>query len=190
MKRTFKYYLKIKEAQQSLSSKIKGSQNWKDTKLNLAKKWEKLVNQFKHYSYQEVNKIIKEYDGISVENLNVRGMLEKKLGDNKGILRRSLLGVKFGMLLKVMTDKVEDTGRSLVPVNPKNTSQTCSNCQELAKVKLTLGDRIFRCWNCELELDRDINSARNILNLGFDRNPLHQKWKIFIKIVVYELRIH
>jgi putative transposase len=72
-------------------------------------------------------------------------MLEKKLGDNKGILRRSLLGVKFGMLLKVMTDKVEDTGRSLVPVNPKNTSQTCSNCQELAKVKLTLGDRIFRC---------------------------------------------
>src|SRR5436190_2217198 len=98
-------------------------------------------------------------------------MLEKKLGDGKRSLRRSLLGVKFGILSKVISDKVEETGRRLVLVNPKNTTQMCSSCSELANPKLTLRDRIFECDYCELKLDRDVNSAKNILNLGFDRNP-------------------
>lgn len=171
----------LKKTQQRLSSKVKGSQNWKNTKLQLAKKWEKVVNQFKHYSYQVVNKIVKKYDKIAVEDLNVKGMLIKKLGDNKRSLRRSLASVKFGVLLKVISDKASIAGRRLVRVNPYNTSQTCSDCGELAKEKLKLNQRTFECWNCEFKLDRDINSARNILNLGFYGNSPLQSGKYLMK---------
>ena len=172
----------LKKAQQSLSGKIDKSQNWLDDKLQLARKWEHLINQFKRYIYQEVNKIVENNDVIKAEDLNVRNMLIKKLGGGKKGLRRNLASVKLGILLKIFADKVEDTGRQLIWVNPKNTSQTRSNCYELVESKLTLRDRMFECCNCSLKLDRDINSARNVLNLGFntqgfDRNPPLQSGK-------------
>ncbi|KLL05034.1 MAG: transposase IS200/IS605 [Mycoplasmataceae bacterium RV_VA103A] len=180
-----KFYQKseqiIKEANQSLSSKVKGSQNWLDAKLQLAKKWEKVINQFKHYSYQEVNKLVGEYDDIAVEDLNVKGMLEKKLGDNKRSLRKSLASVKFGTLLKVISEKTSIVAQRLVRVNPRNTMQICSNCDKLSKEKIGLSQKIFTCWHCELKLDRDINSAKNILNLGFCENSPLENGKYLIK---------
>ncbi|CAG8689059.1 6974_t:CDS:2, partial [Cetraspora pellucida] len=112
------------------------------------KKSEKLVKEAQKKlskKVKEANKIVKAYDSIAVENLNVKSMLEKKLGDNKKSLRRSLASVKFGILLKVISDKVEETGRRLVLVDPKNTTQTCSSCGELANPKLTLRDKMFEC---------------------------------------------
>ncbi|CAG8756834.1 7799_t:CDS:2, partial [Racocetra fulgida] len=150
--------------------KIKNPRFYKESKQIIK---EAIINQFKHYSYQEVNKLVGEYDDIAVEDLNVKGMLEKKLGDNKKSLRRSLASVKFGTLLKVISEKTSIVARRLVRVNPKNTTQICSNCDKLSKEKIGLSQRIFKCWHCELELDRDINSAKNILNLGFYENSLH-----------------
>ena len=45
----------------------------------------------------------------------------------------------------ILGDRVEDTGRQLVKVSPYNTTQRCSGCGELAKKKLELGQRTFKC---------------------------------------------
>jgi putative transposase len=79
-----------------------------------------------------------------------------------------------------MTEKTEIVARSFVRVNPHNTSQICSDCNNLAEERLKLSDRIFGCKYCELKLDRDINSARNILRraeFGFDKSPPLQSGK-------------
>lgn len=68
--------------------------------------------------------------------------------------------------MKVIAEEASIATLQLVLVNPKNTTQTCSRCGELRKDKLTLRDRIFECKYCRLKLDRDVNSARNILNLS------------------------
>jgi transposase len=44
------------------------------------------------------------------------------------------------------------------------TTQTCCKCG--FKQKLSLSQRTFRCPKCGLEIDRDLNSAWNILKLG------------------------
>ena len=44
------------------------------------------------------------------------------------------------------------------------TSQTCSFCGY--KQKIPLSERTFRCKNCGREIDRDVNSARNILQVA------------------------
>jgi len=58
---------------------------------------------------------------------------------------------------------VEETGKRVVEVDPKNTSQICSNCGELREPKLKLSQRKFSCFKCDYKENRDINAARNIL---------------------------
>lgn len=56
-----------------------------------------------------------------------------------------------------------ETGKQIVEVDPRNTSQICSNCDELRKQKLKLSQRKFNCSKCDYKDNRDINAARNIL---------------------------
>jgi putative transposase len=58
---------------------------------------------------------------------------------------------------------VEETGKQIVEVDPRNTSQICSDCGEKRKVKLKLSQKVFRCSRCDYKDNRDINAARNIL---------------------------
>jgi transposase len=58
---------------------------------------------------------------------------------------------------------VEETGKRVVEVEAKNTSQTCSNCGELRENKLKLSQRKFSCLHCDYQENRDINATRNIL---------------------------
>src|SRR3977135_3627246 len=43
-------------------------------------------------------------------------------------------------------------------------SKTCSGCG-VVKTKLLLSERTFRCHECPLVLDRDVNAARNLAAL-------------------------
>ena len=53
-------------------------------------------------------------------------------------------------------------GSRLIEVDPRGTSQECSQCgNEVAK---DLSVRIHECLQCGLVIDRDLNAARNILN--------------------------
>jgi putative transposase len=58
---------------------------------------------------------------------------------------------------------VEETGKQIVEVDPKNTSQICSLCDKRREQKLKLSQRIFKCSHCDYKENRDINAARNIL---------------------------
>ena len=56
--------------------------------------------------------------------------------------------------------KAERAGCTVVKVEPRGTTQTCSGCG--TKVHKELWNRIHKC-ECGLEIDRDYNSAMNIL---------------------------
>jgi putative transposase len=44
-------------------------------------------------------------------------------------------------------------------------SKTCSGCGAV-KAKLALSERTYTCAACGLVMDRDVNAARNLLNLA------------------------
>ena len=52
----------------------------------------------------------------------------------------------------------------MIQVNPRNTSQMCSECGVIVIKELSC--RVHHCISCGLILDRDVNAARNILRLG------------------------
>ena len=63
----------------------------------------------------------------------------------------------------MLTYKVAETGKRVVEVDARNTSQICNQCREKQKVKLNLSQRVFKCSHCDYKENRDVNAARNIL---------------------------
>jgi putative transposase len=83
----------------------------------------------------------------------------------KAGLNKSILDAGWGVFLGVLRAKAESAGRVAVEVDPRHTSQRCSQCGHVAA-----GNRVtqaqFRCLVCEYESHADVNAARNILRAG------------------------
>ncbi|WP_365673743.1 transposase [Okeania sp. SIO3I5] len=115
-----------------------------------------IARQREDFHYKTAHKLVKEYDLIAVENLNIKGLAR----NNK--LSKSIYDVAWGTFLEKLNTVAVKRGVHVVKVNPHNTSQNCSNCGH--KVPKTLSVRTHSCPKCGTVLDRDENAARNILN--------------------------
>jgi putative transposase len=99
--------------------------------------------------------LVKQYDLIAMENLNIKGLARTKLS-------KSILDVAWGQFINILEAVAVKRGVLVVKVNPHGTSQDCSNCGP--KVPKTLSVRLHECPKCILSMDRDENGAVNILN--------------------------
>jgi putative transposase len=73
----------------------------------------------------------------------------------------------LGMFTEMLVYKAAEAGCQLVSVNPADSSQLCSGSQCGEMVEKDLDVRVHRCPICGLELDRDVNAARNIHQKAF-----------------------
>jgi putative transposase len=69
---------KLKRLQQHFSRKQKGSRRRDKCKLKIAKLHQKIVNQREHFLHNYSTYLIENYDIIFIEDLDVKGLLEKK----------------------------------------------------------------------------------------------------------------
>jgi putative transposase len=148
---------KLKREQRKLSRKQKGSNSRKKQKIKLAKIHRKIKNQRKDFLQKLSTWLIRNYDTIALENLQISNMLKNHN------LAKSISDASWSMFAEYLSYKAESAGRKVIFVNPRNTSQICSNCGVI--VKKTLATRTHRC-SCGLILDRDLNAAINILRRG------------------------
>jgi putative transposase len=154
---------KVAKLSKQLSKKQKGSNNREKARLRLAKVYEKIANRRKDYLHQIVNALLREYDTVFMENLNVSGMLK----NHKLAYAIQELGLSlFKALLK---DKAALNGKAVVEIGRFfPSSQLCSQCGYRYR-NLRLSERQWHCPQCDSDLDRDVNAARNILREG-ERN--------------------
>ncbi|ANO12787.1 IS607 family element RNA-guided endonuclease TnpB [Mycobacteroides abscessus] len=97
------------------------------------------------------------FDVVVMEDLNVAGM-KTRGGAHKRGLNRALQQSGMAMTRTMMSYKASE----LILVDRfYPSSKRCSSCGE-TKAKLTLGERVYRCGNCGLETDRDLNAAINL----------------------------
>jgi putative transposase len=55
--------------------------------------------------------------------------------------------------------------KTVIPIDEKNTFRTCSCCGNI-KYDLKLGDRVYNCRSCNNSIDRDVNAAVDMKQLG------------------------
>ena len=127
----------------------------------LAKFHEHIANQRKDFQFKQVFRLFQRADLIAIEDLKVSNMIKNKH------LSKSIADVGWSGFRIKLVSKAESAGLRVEAVNPKNTSQQCCVCGII--VKKSLADRVHRCHNCKIELDRDHNAAINILARGIEQ---------------------
>lgn len=147
----------LAKAGRKVSRRIKKSKRRKKAVKILAVKHEKVANQRKDLAHKLANELIKKHDLIAHEKLQIRNMVKNRY------LAKSINDAGWNLFLTILSYKVAETGKKIVEVDPRNTSQICSNCDEPRKEKLKLSQRKFNCFKCDYQENRDINAARNIL---------------------------
>jgi len=145
----------LRQKQRAVSRKKKGSHRRKKAIRELANLHSHITNQRKDYAHKVSRKLVNQYGLIAFENLNVQGMVKNHH------LAKSIADASWHQLVQYTTYKAEEAGRRVVLVDPKNTSQLCSNCGVI--VPKPLSERVHRCGQCGYVQDRDVNAAQNIL---------------------------
>lgn len=150
----------IASLQQKLQGQNKGSKRREKTRLLLAKKHEKVSNQRLDFHHKVAKHYVDNYGTIIHEKLNSWNTKFRSLN-------KSMRDVAWFGFFNILHYKAEEAGREVVEVNPKGTSQVCSQCGQTVKKDLSI--RVHNCPHCNCSLDRDFNSALNILRLGARR---------------------
>ena len=145
----------LRRSQRKVSRRKKGSSRRKKAVSELARMHEKVANQRRDVAHKVANKLIHEYDRIAHEKLQIKNMVKNKH------LSKSISDTGWGMFFKILSYKAESAGKKIIEVDPHNTSQICSGCENIVKKKLS--DRWHHCPVCGYSAHRDINAARNIL---------------------------
>jgi putative transposase len=159
----------IKELQRRLARKEKGSLNREKARMALAKAWRKVRRCRDDFVHKKSKELAGNYDTVVFEKLNLNNMVKKHS------LASAIMGATWGKLRLYTAYKVERRGGRVIIVNPNGTSQKCSRCGVAAKEELDLSVRTFECDSCRLVIDRDLNTARNILNLGLEQAPAEKQ---------------
>ena len=151
---------KIKKLQRQLSKKAKGSNNRNKARTRLAKAFEHLGNQRLDYIHFIANSLLKTYDYVFMENLNVQGMLKNHK------LAKAIQDLGFYAFKNTLKNKAMLNDKFVIEVDRWfASSKTCHKCGYVYK-NLTLGEREWVCPICGEHHDRDLNAAINILIEG------------------------
>lgn len=144
----------LKTAQRKVSRRKKGSKRRRKAANLLAKKHQKIARQRADFHHKTALNMVREFDAIAVEDLNVRGMVRNHH------LAKSVSDAGWSQFILILTSKAESAGREVIKVNASYTSQDCSSCGH--RNKITLATRIYRCSRCGLVIHRDRNGALNV----------------------------
>jgi len=149
---------RLKKLQKSLSRKQRGSKNYWKIKQLIRREWEYINNKRKD-TLNKVVSYLKRFSLIAIQDDSIKSWKEGYFG--KQIQNTGIGGI---------TARLKNLA-TLIPVvfvdRFEPTTQTCSFCGH--KQKISLSERVFRCQKCGREIDRDVNSARNILKIALER---------------------
>ena len=156
-----KFEKRIKRLQRKLSRQAKSSKNYNKTKIKIAKQYSKLKNSRKHNIIKIVNKIVKEYDIIISEKLDIKEMT------HNNHLSKSILDASFSKICNMLEWKSKIKGKYYYQIDTYfPSSKTCSHCGEKTEITNNLGIRRWECSKCHSINDRDINASINIMFEG------------------------
>ncbi len=155
----------IKHAQRQIYKKEKGKNQRRIARHRYAKKHLRVNRQRNEHALRLARCVCKANALVAYENLNVKGMVRNHC------LAKSINDVAWSLFRRWLEYFATKFNSTVVAVNPRMTSQKCSDCGAI--VKKTLSTRTHKCV-CGCELHRDVNAAINILNLAKTRDGQSQ----------------
>lgn len=150
----------LKRTQRRVSKRTRGSHRRRKLVRTLARQHRKVERVRRDFHQKTALHLVRQYDVIAVEQLNVKGMQRSRLA-------KSVSDAGWGGFLQTLRFKAASAGREVVAVNPAGTSQRCSSCG--AVVSKPLSVRVHAC-GCGYVAHRDVNAAKNVLQLALQHH--------------------
>lgn len=167
---------KLAKLQRKLEDKNRSKKAKKLVLRAISRLHQKIARQRKHWHYNEAHKLARSCQVLAIEDLSIRNMKRRnkpKKVDGVFVpngqaassgLNKSWSDNGVANFLEILSQVAQKYGTRILKVNPRGTSQYCSQC--LNRVSKTLSDRWHFCDVCQLSCDRDYNSAVLIAKLA------------------------
>lgn len=153
------------------------TKNAQKIQKRIARLHEKIARSRRAFNHWQSTKLVRQFDAIAVEDLNLRGMTRapkaKARDDGKGFaqngakrkagLNKVLLDNAIGQLFQLTETKATAAGKAFMRVPPHWTSRRCPKCGSENPDNRPRPGAPFRCVDCgHYDSDGDRNAAINI----------------------------
>jgi putative transposase len=151
---------KLRRLNRELHRRSPKSRHRNQTRSQLARVHARAANLRRDALHKLTTTLATQHGTVVVEQLNVAGMVRNRR------LARVIADTGMAELRRQLSYKTSWYGSELIVADRfYPSSKTCSACGWV-KAKLTLAERTFTCETCGLQLDRDLNAARNLAKLA------------------------
>ena len=155
---------RLKGLQKGLSRCQIKSNNRYRIRIKIQRLYFKIRNIRKYFIHNVTNKIIKENDIISVEDLNIKSMYHNKY------IARSLTNIPLSEIIEKLRYKTKRNNKILIEIDRYYaSSQKCNRCGYKNKKIKDISIRSWICPRCNTNHDRDINASINIMYEGLKK---------------------
>jgi hypothetical protein len=113
------------------------------------------------YYRVEAAKLVEQYDLIGFEDINLSWLARGNAGSRN---RQLAAPSEFRNAVK---NACRSKGKEYKEVPARNTTKKCNDCEHLNKIDC---ERVFFCQGCGVEVKRDENAAKNVLDLACERS--------------------
>jgi len=185
-KKINKYFQKqIGKIQEKRSKTKKGSIRNLKLKNDLNKLYHRKNQQIKQTLHIQSKKLVNmNYNTIIVGDLSVKKLMEKDgTNKNKKGIRKSFHQSNINMFLQFLSYKCQIKNINLTKIDEKWTTQLNCLTGKLFDKKAELSDREVKLSN-EITIDRDLNSAINIMKRWFENQFAHMNEPLDISNVL------
>ena len=167
----------LRKAQQSLSRKVKFSNNWRKAKARVQRIYARIANVRRDYLHKTSSAISKNHAIVFVEDLQVRNLSKSAAGTAdapgknvraKSGLNKSILDQGWFEFRRQLEYKLSWNGGHLIAVPSQNTSRTCPCCGHVSADNRRAQAK-FECVECGFEGHADWVAAINILSRGIQK---------------------
>lgn len=153
---------KLKRLQQSLSRKVKGSNNREKARKVLAFQYERVTNRRNDFLEKVTHQLVTSYDTICLETLSASNMMKNHH------LAQALSDIAIGRFNKRIEQKAEWYGVNILRIGRFEPSSKMCSCGYIYK-DLKLSQRVWICPNCGKTNQRDLLAAQNIKAFAFNK---------------------
>lgn len=150
---------KLRRLNRRVSRRLPGSANRRKARASLSKLHYQIACKRNDHLHKLTTHLTGQYRYIVIEDLDISSMVQGKK------LSRHILDGGWYEFRRQLSYKASLRGNKIFVADKwYASSKRCSSCGNY-KNELLLSERIYRCSCCQVELDRDLNAARNLEQL-------------------------